>query len=305
MSLPPQINPESLELDPSAIQRVDILRSTAAHVVCRVVGGQGRFILKWFNSPGSIELQTYALLERCGVETLPAHKRAGQAILLEDLESSLAWRLASEADMEQPATGAAVAAWYRQLHRAGREALGDPQRPAAFLAGWVDLVTQPALEKAGAVFGFQHQRGWIAALEQLEWLRAAYLSQPQTFNYNDFAAENLALSKSMPLRAVVFDYDCFALGAAYSDWRNVTYSLRGAAKASFQAAFGPVSEKERLLDEPLSLLHGLVVASQRKVTSKWADPLVGAVIAGELEKSILLAKRFFEQGGMEAGEELR
>ncbi|MDP2975772.1 MAG: hypothetical protein Q8N45_06100 [Anaerolineales bacterium] len=141
---------------------------------------------------------------------------------------------------------------------------------------------------AGTVFELQDKPVWATVIGCIESLKAKYLALPQTFNYNDFAAENLALSrgKEHSLRAIVFDYDCFAIGVAYSDWRNVMNSLCGAAKTSFEEVYGPISEKERLLDEPLAILYGLVVASQRSKTPKWVAPLIETVANGELERSI-------------------
>lgn len=76
------------------------------------------------------------------------------------------------------------------------------------------------------------------------------------------------------------------MDVAYSDWRNVVYSLRGAAKASFAEAYGPTMEQERLLDEPLAILYGLIVAGRRSKLPKWAAPLVEAVVNGELERNL-------------------
>lgn len=119
-------------------------------------------------------------------------------------------------------------------------------------------------------------------------MKAKYLALPQTFNHNDFAAENLALSRQegTRLHAIVFDYDCFATGVVYSDWRNVINSLHGAAKETFVEAYGPINEQEHVFDEPLAILYGLIVASRRGKMPKWASPLIEAVVNGGLEQSL-------------------
>jgi len=111
---------------------------------------------------------------------------------------------------------------------------------------------------------------------------------PQTFNYNDFAVENMALSRAVqvPLRAIVFDYDQFSLGPAYSDWRNVVSGLRGASQSAFEEAYGGVNQHERILDEPLSILYGLVIACRRSQLPRWAVPLSEAARTGGLEGAI-------------------
>jgi hypothetical protein len=107
----------------------------------------------------------------------------------------------------------------------------------------VSEITDQSLENAGAVFSLGDKRAWRMALENHAEMKAKYLSLPQTFNYNDFVAENLALSHSedLPLQAVVFDYDCFSLGVPSGDWHFVTHALQGTAKEAFAETYGPVS----------------------------------------------------------------
>ena len=116
-------------------------------------------------------------------------------IVLEDLQSSTEWRLAEPADMERAATGVALAEWYRNLHQAGREALKDSSLQPEGVFPWVSEITGPSLEKAGAALKLEHTPAWGMAMQQVEILKGKYLALPQTFNYNDFAAENLALSR--------------------------------------------------------------------------------------------------------------
>lgn len=270
------------------IKKITILRETETHVVCRLTCNHASYILKWFKSPVcSVELQAYSLLKKAGVETLPLYECTDRALLLEDIQFSSRWRLATDSDMGSTETGRAVAEWYKNLHRAGREMLRKSNGQPLWLCPWVSKITGSSLEKAGVMLELQNEPVWKVAIGCIETLKAKYLALPQTFNYNDFAAENLALSCGQAhLRAIVFDYDCFATGVVYSDWRNVVYSLYGAAKESFMEAYGPVTEQEHLLDEPLAILEGLVVASQRSKIPNWASPLIEAVVDGGLEHSI-------------------
>ena len=280
-------------IKPATIQKVTILRQTKDHIVCRLTCDRGSYILKWFNVPAdATELHVYALLSKVGVDTLAVYEHTDRALLLEDIQCSPRWRLADPADMGQALTGRAVAEWYRSLHCAGREALGESNVHPTWLRSWVAEITEQSLIKAGAVFQLQAEPAWQTAIECIAALRAKYLALPQTFNYDDFAMENLALSREAgaALRAVVFDYDCFKTGVAYSDWRNVMYSLDSEAKSAFAEAYGPVSEKEHLLDEPLAVLSGLIEASRRSKIPKWALPLRAAVVNGELEESIRRAR---------------
>jgi len=291
-TLAQQIDFESLGIKRSDLEKVTVLRQRESHTVYRLRCKGGNYILKWFNSPsGNKELRVYTLLENYGVETLPIHKRTECALLLADLQSSSSWRLAKKIDLERSGAGRAVANWYRNLHCAGREALKDQSHQPTYLSPWVNSVSQESLTTAGNMFSLGDEPVWDKAVASIEILKAKYLELPQTFNYNDFAAENLALSRKggYPLRAIVFDYDWFTTGLVYSDWRNVVFSLRGAAKAAFTEIYRPISEKERLLDEPLDMLYGIVIASKRRNTPNWVAPYLEAVATGRLERCIIKA----------------
>lgn len=288
VTLPPPIDLSALPgIDPAAICQATLLRQSAGHVVYRLITADTGYILKWFTSPAAaLEIEIYSLLAAFDIETLPVIVHTDIALLLADLQFSPVWRLATHADMELATTGAAVAAWYRNLHSAGYTALAKSMALPHGLIPWVAEVTPAALAQAGERLHLQAAPGWQAAVAASETLKTRYLALPQTFNYNDFAAENLALSRKLPLQAVVFDYDCFRIGTAYSDWRNIAYSLHGAARDAFAAAYGSFSEQEKLMDEPLASLYGLIIASRRQRLPGWAQPLVADVVNGALERSI-------------------
>lgn len=280
----PQPDLESLSIDPAELKAVEVLSQSETHSVCRLTMPYGSFILKWFDSPAtSVEPQVYQLLKKQGVATLPVYKITSQAILLEDLQCSPDWRQALPADLGRAETGTAIAVWYLKLHRAGVEALSDASAPS-FLLPWINEISVPALYTAGTIFGFESRPDWISVLENVEAVKSKYLALSQTFNYNDFAAENLALS-ARSQQALVFDYDCFTTGAAASDWRNVTKALSGAARPAFKEAYGHVDAMALLLDSPLDILYGLVNASRRPNLPGWALSLIEAVIDGDLERS--------------------
>jgi hypothetical protein len=279
----------SLGVHPEEVEDMILLRQKVGHSVYRLICRQDSYILKWFAEPNVVELKTYALLEEIGIPTLPVYARSDQALLLEDLQSSALWRLANDLDMAHPTTGQAVAEWYLRLHRAGRELLATSATRLDFLQPWVDVITEENLSVAAERFEFANTPGWDTIVANFATLRDRYHALPQTLNYNDFAAENLALSRDehSPRKAVVFDYDCFSVGAAYSDWRNVTYSLAGEAREIFVQAYGPVSAGEKWLDDVLSTLQGLVVAARRIRVPGWAAPLLKSVENGELADYVL------------------
>jgi hypothetical protein len=277
-----------LDIRPVDIQQSEILRQKEDHVVCRLKLDRGWSILKWFEHDNAIEPCVYELLEQVGVPTLPLHACSTKALLLEDLEHSKHWRLATAADMSAEATGLAVAKWYQNLHRAGYQAFQQQANMPCMLRPWVEELSMESLTHAGARLGLTNKSTWQEAILSIEPLKVKIRCCPQTFNYEDFAQENLALSRDtgMPLQAIVFDYDWFTVGTAYSDWRNVTSSLQGDACQAFSIAYGDISQTERLLDLPLSTFYGLQVAAQREKVPDWARPLLASVEDGSLILSV-------------------
>jgi hypothetical protein len=280
------------EILPDRVTNLTVLRERPGHSVYRVFTSRSSYILKWFKAElEALELQVYALLRGCQVPTLPVHAQTNQALMLEDLHASTHWRLACESDMESTSTGLALAEWYRCLHQAGRASLSAKNQDLSFLKREIDNLDPNSLLSAGTKLGLDHLPAWKLAMESIDTLTSIYRSLPHTFNYNDFAADNLALSPvdGDPLQAVVFDYDCFGIGLAYSDWRNVIYALKGQARDAFAHAYGEVNRSEKIIDEPLSLLYNLVVASSRQEFPQWAKPGIKSVINGDLEFQIRIA----------------
>ena len=249
-------------------------------------GGQS-LVLKWFGCPAeAIEVRAYALLERLGVPTLPIRGRTDDALLLEDLAVGPTWRLAEEADVARSETGAAVAEWYLALHAAGREMLDSPDGAPDFLEREAGALDPAAVLATGRKLGLEANRVWRLAADHIEALKAAMRALPETLSYNDFHWTNLALTRAAPLRAIVYDHHLLGIGPAASDCRNVVGSLRGEAASTFWETYGPVDEREVILDAPVADLCALSVAVQRPRRPRWAEPLVRQARDGELARSL-------------------
>jgi SAM-dependent methyltransferase len=287
--LPVGCDLQELGLAPSAVTGVTLLQQRPEHVLYRLTAGPRSFVLKWFANPARAgEVRAYALLARLGVPTLPVHGRTANALLLEDLATSDVWRLAGEADLHRPETGAAVAEWYRALHAAGRAVLADPSGAADFLHREVDSLDAATILRIGERLGLAADPVWELAADRIEALKRALCALPETLTYNDFHWTNLALSRGEGhgLRAVVFDYHLLGIGPAAGDYRNVTGSLEDPARRAFQVAYGEVDEREAILDAPVAVLHALGVAVRRPALPRWALPLVSEVTTRGLEAKL-------------------
>lgn len=267
---------------------VHLIHEGRGNRVYRVERDDRTFVLKWFDGATCpIEPRAYMLLEELGVPTLPVLGRTENALLLEDLNASDNWRLAASADIEQAATGVAVAAWYRSLHTAGRMLFVRTQGLPDFLMYEWDVLNANTIHAIGDSLDLRSHPALALAIEQIEPLKAAMRTLPCTLTYNDFHWTNLALSRHRnPLRAIVFDYHLLGVGLAYSDFRNVLSALGNGARSAFAEAYGPVDEREAALDAPFAVLYTLHEASLRPRFPKWGEASLTAARDGNLEGSL-------------------
>ena len=288
-ALPETFNPCCLGLDPADLTQAKLIHQKHGSHIYRVKCGSRSFVLKWFSDAArDIEVQSYALLEKLRVPTLPVYGMTENALLLEDLVASPTWRLAEEADVERSEPGVAVARWYRALHTAGREMLASPLGTPDFLQREADGLDTATVLKMGQKLDLSANPVWKLAADCIEPLKQAMRSLPETLNYNDFHWTNLALSRQQgpSVRAVVYDYHLLGIGLAYSDCRNVVGSLGEQAEIAFWEAYGLVGEREALLDAPVSVLFALSVAVQRPYFPRWANGCLRKAKNGELENSL-------------------
>jgi hypothetical protein len=275
-------------LDPTEVNDIQILSQRHGHAIWRIATWKSSYVLKWLPEPdGTTEIEAYRLLQKLGVPTLPLYGIADQALLLEDLGRSEAWRLAVEADAARPEVGRAVAQWYRVLHDGGEALLARGSVPA-LLTRETDELDPDAILATGQAFGLADYRVWRLAAEHIEMIKAAIGKLSVTLNCNDFYWTNLALSKGdqAQLEATIFDYHLMGIGMRYSDWRNVTGSLYGEALLAFREAYGPTDPREEVPDRPTASLYGLIVAARMPAFPRWAESCLDRVIGGGLEQDL-------------------
>ena len=261
-------------------------------VIWRLLANERSAVLKMSKmSHSPIETMAYTLLDTLDVPTIQVYESGANWILLEDLNDSTVWRLATVEDMNSEQTGIAVAAWYRVFHDAGARLVRDTSGSPSFLKRQCDALTQESIMETGRRLGMAHLPVWRVAAKHIERLKSAFRTYPETLNYNDFHWTNLALSRDEPVRAVVFDYHLLGIGPAWADVRNVCGSLGPLAREAFLAAYGRVDDSAAVLDRPLSMLYSLQVASMRSRLPEWAGGFLSAVRKGELAFLVSAAVR--------------
>jgi hypothetical protein len=287
--LPITFDVRQVGLEPPMVTATALLHQHHGHSLYQLTCAQRSFILKRFAGPQqAAEVRGYALLASMGVPTLPVYGQAPDALLLEDLTTSQAWRLANEEDVDRADVGAAVAEWYQLLHAAGQRLLANPCAVPSFLHREVDTLDGPTILHIGERVGLAAAPVWRVAAEHIDLLAQAIRTLPTTLTHDDFHWSNLALSReaTTPLRAIVFDYHVLGIGPAYTDYRNVSGVLGPHAREAFQATYGEVDERAAVLDGPISVLYALQVAVQRPRIPGWAHDLIRQAADGELEAKL-------------------
>ena len=269
------ISPESARIirkkDGVTVARVDFEGCTA--------------VLKCFEEPAfRREIANYKLLRSLGVPTIGVYASTDRSILLEDLASSGAYRLAEERDMNDPAVVAALAKWYAKLHRAGEEHV---RVNGAGMYSEADLVTEENLTAVGKRFGLEGNDGFRALEKAFPMLKKLLDEAPKTLAYNDFYYTNLAVSRDKTA-ALMFDYNLLGRGCYVTDIRNVQYQLTEENRRLFIEEYGGADERLMLLDEALSPLVSLASAMERDIFPPWAEEAVGEMkkLPGLIEKLI-------------------
>lgn len=279
----------TLDIDPKKVRRIELIHQEHGDHVYRIRCNAKSSILKVFkDATEAAEIQSYELLQRLKVPTLAVRGQTQKALLLEDLATSPSWRLAKEDDLTRAEIGKATAKWYQALHSTGRGLLSGEKSVPSFVRREVDELDPYTIEEIGKKLGLAHNSVWKLAADNIERIKKAMRSLPETLNYNDFHWTNLALSRSEEedLQAVVYDYHLLGIGLAYSDCRNVTGSLKDKARSSFWETYGPIDEREKLLDDPTAVLYALFAALRLPTFPHWGQGCLDKVENGGLEKSL-------------------
>ncbi len=272
-------------IDTAHLERIEPIRKRHGNRLFRIALGGSSYVLKVFGDPhASREVGVYALLKDLGVPTLGMVARTNNALLLEDVAVSADLRLALEEDAGRAEVGVALAVWYRALHDAGSK-LGTARTDPSFLGREIDELTAGSILEVASKIGCPDRSRWTTLADNIGRVKSAAMTSAETLTYNDFHWTNLALTrKAKPIRAVVFDYHLLGLGMRYSDCRNATGSLGPEAAAAFRSTYGETDPGERILDDLMAPLYGLVEAFGRPQFPSWGMASLKLAETGEIHR---------------------
>lgn len=265
------------------------IQSKDSIYVYRVRSNKKCYIIKYFdNSDYAREINNYKILNSIGVKTMSLIAHTNQSILLEDITRSRLYRLGEENDLNDIDVARNVAKWYKDLHTKGENVVGSSN-----LYSETDEITKDNIIILKEKSGLAKNKVWKLLLDNIDDIKRLIAKCTQTLNYNDFYWTNLIVAKDMT-QAFMFDYNLLGRDYRYSDIRNVCSSLSQDAEKAFMKEYGSYDEKEKIIDNCVSVLFVLISAFKKQKFPSWAKESLELLKNGGLYNSTVKLLHFIE-----------
>ena len=263
--------------------KIEEIRSKDGVFVYRIFSEKNTYVLKYFEKvEHRREIENYRLLKSLNIPTINVIGSTGSGLLLEDISQSETHILGELADLSDTETARLIAKWYKALHEKGYEHLKIRD---VDLYAELDNLTMQNLEPIKTKTLTTGAPVWEKLEKNLDIIVCKANSFPKTLTYNDFYYTNLIVAKNKT-SAMMFDYNLLGKGYAYSDIRNVCYSLGDAAKAAFLDEYGTFDPLEKITDDVVSVLVTLIFACRHKKIPPWANGSLKKLHDGTLSEKI-------------------
>ncbi|MGV8153465.1 MAG: hypothetical protein ACLKAO_04060 [Alkaliphilus sp.] len=254
----------------------------------RVIYDNKFYVLKYFlNDEYTREIENYSILKELNIPTVEVFGYTDRALLLEDIEKSKKYRLGVQSDLSDIEVAKALAKWYIKLHNEGEKYISG--KDSKFYRE-IDVITKENIELIKNKSNTGDNKVWYLIIDNLDLIFRRIKDLGETMTYNDFYWTNLVVSNDKR-EAIMFDYNLLGIGFKYNDIRNVCSSLSEEAGKVFIEAYGGINQREKTVDDGISILVNLIFAYQRPMFPNWAQDSLGAIYNGKLEKAI---KRILE-----------
>ena len=248
-----------------------ILQDKDGVTVARIVSGKKSYVVKCFQKDEhKREMENYRLLASLAIPTIRVIASTDSALLLEDMDCSLTYRLGIEEDMSDLVVARRIAVWYKQLHSQG---YGYVCQHGESMYDEADYFTLENIVSIKEKTGTQGAPAWLLLEQNYSAINDLLRKARRTITYNDFYYTNMVVAKDKS-SALMFDYNLLGKGYAYTDVRNVLSSLSEKAGKAFLDEYGEYDPVEKALDDVVSVVVTLHLACQRDVFPWWAQSLL-------------------------------
>ena len=248
-----------------------ILQDKDGVTVARIVSGEKSYVVKCFQKDEhKRELENYRLLASLSIPTIRVIASTDSALLLEDIDRSISYRLGIEEDMSDPVVTRQIAAWYRQLHSQGYSYVCQHGESMYDEADFFTLENIASIKNKTET---QDAPAWLLLEQNYTTISDLLRKARRTITYNDFYYTNMVVAKDKS-SALMFDYNLLGKGYAYTDVRNVLSSLSEEAGKAFLDEYGMFDPVEKALDDVVSVVVTLYLACLRDEFPWWAQALL-------------------------------
>jgi hypothetical protein len=247
------------------------------------------YVLKIFLNEYRREIDLYRLFNEYEIKTIKLIDFQEYSMLLEDIEASKTYRLATKDDMNNIHVMDALGKWYLSLHELGYGMIKGSNLKFFSEVQELDSETLRTLEMKTEYLNLEF---WNQITELLPILKQ-YVTNNQTITYNDFNYTNMIVSIDFS-EAFMFDYNLTGVGLPYFDVRNICSNsfFNSDFYTHFRSMFN-FSEVDILVDNLLGHLYTLKVAYDREIFPNWALDSLKYLKNGFMENDLKAVADFF------------
>jgi len=276
---------EMIGLSRTNISNIEEMRNKDGIYLYRVEYDNRFYILKYFqNEEYRREIENYTILIALDVPTIKVIGCTDKSIILEDLKKSKEYRLGKNEDLTDIETAKALAKWYFKLHSEGAKYV-DSNNVKSFYRE-IDSITIENVEMVKSKSNTEDNEVWKLIIDNFGLILNKVNSAEETLTYNDFYWTNLAVSRDSK-EALMFDYNFLGIGFRYNDVRNVCASLSEEAGKVFLEEYGQIDEREKIIDEGISIVINLIAAYERPEFPNWAQESLEDIHNGKLKEAFV------------------
>jgi len=249
------------------IQKFEIIRFKDGILVIRVIVNNQSFVIKHFeNEQYAREIEIYKLLNELNIKTLKILKTTNKTLVMEDINASVDYKLATQKDLQNDNVLKNLAKWYKQLHNAGK----NLKLENFYCEN--DYITLDNIKKLKNLLNEEQITLLLSNFNKINEMKN---ENDYTITYNDFATENLVIGKNC---AFMFDYNLVGKGNPYADIMNVCAMLDDSQKVKFMKYYGEkFTQQDKNAQFILGTLYSLIIANQREIFPTWANSLVDTI----------------------------
>ena len=272
---------QMLGISKAKVTDIEEIRNKAGIYLYRIEYDNNFYVLKYFeNEDYRREIENYRVLKWLEVPTVKVIGFTDKSILLEDINKSDEYRLGVKEDLSDTERAKVLAKWYIKLHEQGARYIASGQGKSFYRE--TDCITTENIEMVKRNTNTEDNEVWNLILSNFDLIIDKISSGEETLTYNDFYWTNLAVGRDGK-KAAMFDYNFLGIGFKYNDIRNVCSSLSKEAGKAFTEAYGTIDEREKVIDEGISILINLIFACRKPELPDWAQESIDDIHSGRLK----------------------